>query len=71
METITIGPFNLSVSMLIWMVSALAGIGIHRLRVKGRPEEKILGSMLTNALIIWLLCWKLSQLVFDPSALRA
>jgi peroxiredoxin len=67
METITFGPFNITISMLIWVMSALAGFGVHRLRVQGREEAQILGSILTNTLIIWLLCWKLSQLIFDPS----
>jgi peroxiredoxin len=67
METITIGPFNLTISLLVWVMSALAGIGVHRLRVRGREEAQILGSLLTNSLIIWLICWKLSQFIFDPT----
>jgi peroxiredoxin len=69
METITFGPFIVTISMLVWIISALAAIGVHRLRVKGRPEAQILGSMLMNSLLIWLLSWKLSQLVFDPYVL--
>jgi peroxiredoxin len=69
METITIGPFNLTISLLVWVMSALAGIGVHRLRVRGREDARILGALLTNSLIIWVLCWKLSQLIFDPSIL--
>jgi peroxiredoxin len=69
METITIGPFNFTISTLLWVLSAVAGIGIHRLRVKGREEAQILGSLLTNSLLLWLLCWKLSPFIFDPSVL--
>jgi peroxiredoxin len=69
METITIGPFNLTISLLVWVMSALAGIGVHRFRVRGRKEAQILGALLTNSLIIWLLSWKLSQFIFNPSIL--
>lgn len=55
--------------MLIWVASALAGLGVHKLRVKERSEARQLGTFLINALLIWLLVWKLSQWVLDPSTL--
>ncbi|SEB53343.1 redoxin domain-containing protein [Paenibacillus sp. GP183] len=69
METIAIGPFNITISIFIWVLSALAGIGVHRVSVRGREQAQILASLLTNSLLIWLLCWKLSSFIFDPSIL--
>lgn len=70
MNSITLGPFILTIPVLIWAGSVLAGLAVHRLRFKGRPEAPILGSVLTGAVLIWLICWKLSAIVFDPSAFR-
>ncbi len=68
METWTWGPFILQKSMLIVIAAVAAGYVISRLRFKASSVGGTFGAIILNALLMWVLSWKLSILVFDPGS---
>lgn len=55
--------------MLLWVASALSGMGVHTLYVRKLAESQLQQSLLVNAVFIWLIGWKVSQFVFSPTLL--
>ncbi|WP_163859934.1 peroxiredoxin family protein [Paenibacillus elgii] len=71
METWTWGPFILQKSMLVVIAAVAAGYVISRLRLKGSSIRGTFGAIVSNALLMWVISWKLSILVFDPGSVLA
>ena len=68
METWTWGPFILQKSMLVVIAAVAAGYVLSRLRLKGSSIGRTFGAIVSNALLMWVVSWKLSILVFDPGS---
>ncbi|WP_338539571.1 hypothetical protein [Paenibacillus tundrae] len=67
MESITIGPFNISLEMLIGSTSVLAGYFVlkWRLYVMRNVEGTSIDHLMTNIFIAGLFIWKFSPLILD------
>ncbi|QZN75488.1 hypothetical protein [Paenibacillus sp. DR312] len=67
MQTITIGPFNISLEMLIVSASVLAGYLVFkwRLRIMRNAEVTSIDHLMTNIFIAGLFIWKFSPLILD------
>ncbi|WP_149847171.1 hypothetical protein [Paenibacillus sp. 37] len=67
MQFITIGPFNISLEMLIVSASVLAGYLVlkWRLHVLRNVEGTSIDHLMTNILIAGLFIWKFSPLILD------
>ncbi|WP_186445700.1 peroxiredoxin family protein [Paenibacillus cremeus] len=65
MDTMTWGPLVLQKHMLFAIVAAAAGYGILRLRLRGSESAAAVSAVLLNALLIWIVSWKLSLLLFN------
>ncbi|MBP1157568.1 MULTISPECIES: TlpA disulfide reductase family protein [unclassified Paenibacillus] len=66
MDTWIWGPFVIQQSMLFVMAAVAVGYGIGRLRLKGTAMGEAFGSISLNAVVIWVMIWKLSVMLFDP-----
>ena len=66
-ETLQVGPFLLKTYLLVSTLSALAGYFVLRYRLKtaGYLDERIIETI-ENSLIIALVVWKFSLILFDP-----
>ncbi|MHB1405258.1 MAG: hypothetical protein ACYCV0_06680 [Desulfitobacteriaceae bacterium] len=66
-ETLQVGPFLLKTQWLVIILSALAGYFVvkYRLRRAGYPDKRIIETI-ENSLIIALMVWKFSLILFDP-----
>ncbi|MGG2198033.1 redoxin domain-containing protein [Paenibacillus validus] len=65
MNTWTWGPLVLHYNMLLIMGAIAAGYGVLHLRLLRRSDRGIVTSIAVNALLVWVLVWKLSLLLLD------
>lgn len=66
MDTWVWGPFIIQKSMLFVIAAVAAGFGIGRLRLKGTAMGTAFSTIGLNAVVIWIISWKLSLLLFEP-----
>lgn len=66
MDTWVWGPFVIQKSMLFVIAAVAVGLGIGRLRLKGTAMGAAFSSIGLNAIVIWVISWKLSVLLFEP-----
>ena len=66
-ETLQAGPFLLKTHWLIIILSALVGYFVIKYRLKraGYPDQRMIETI-ENSLIIALMVWKFSLILFDP-----
>jgi hypothetical protein len=66
-ETLQVGPFLLKTHWLIIILSALVGYFVIKYRLKraGYPDQRMIETI-ENSLIIALIVWKFSLILFDP-----
>lgn len=70
--TLSLGPLSLPYTWLFLGISILAGYGVLTLLMrKDKTTRKILGSLLVNALLIFVGIWKISPLFFQWKAVTA
>jgi hypothetical protein len=65
-----LGPFTIQWSMLSWIVAILAGYGLIYLVLKRHKNEQLNNELLTiisNALITFLIVWKFGAVISDIS----
>jgi len=70
MDAFSLGPLTITLTMLTGILAAASGLLIHTLAVRRMPEGPALGSLMLNALLVWLVAWKLSPVLFDPASYR-
>lgn len=66
MSTIALGPFMIRADILIFLLSAIVGFIVLRIRLRDREESSFILDTYVNALIIGFVVWKFSMIVFDP-----
>lgn len=73
MYTVLIGQFVLNLEIVLYLAAGLAGAGAIRLKLKEDSEKRgsAAASAVVNAVIIWIIVWKGSQLLFTPSEVLA
>lgn len=66
-EILQVGPFLLKTQWIIITLSALMGYFVikYRLKTAGYPDQRIIETI-ENSLIIALVVWKFSLILFDP-----
>ena len=66
-ETLQVGPFILKMQWLVIILSAFVGYSVMRYRLKtaGYPDKRMIETI-ENSLIIALMVWKLSLILFNP-----
>ncbi|XID96197.1 peroxiredoxin family protein [Paenibacillaceae bacterium WGS1546] len=66
-----LGTFVLNLEMLIYLAAGMAGVLAVRYRHRRDPDRERLVSGAWNAAFLWLLVWKGSLILFDPSGVLA
>lgn len=68
MSVIQLGPFLLKTGILLFIISAMFGYGMVKFRLNRIEETEEIGYKYANALIIGVLVWKGTFILFDPIA---
>ncbi|UNK16509.1 hypothetical protein MNQ98_18620 [Paenibacillus sp. N3/727] len=66
MSTIALGPLMIRADILVFLISAVMGFLVLKVRLRGREESGWMLDTYVNALIIGFVVWKFSMIVFDP-----
>lgn len=66
METVVLGPFVLNFHLFILFVSAVTGLFILKYCWKKSGAEQQYSEKFTTALILGIIVWKVSLILFDP-----
>lgn len=66
MSTVALGPLMIRADILIFLISAIVGFIVLKIRLRGREEANWILDTYVNALIIGFVVWKFSMIVFDP-----
>jgi len=68
MYTVQFGQFVLNLEIVLYLAAGLAGAAAIRMRLRTQPEQRGgAASAAVNAVILWIVIWKGSQLLFSPS----
>ncbi|WP_054955992.1 hypothetical protein [Paenibacillus dakarensis] len=65
MSTIALGPLMIRADLLAFIISAVTGYIVLKMRLRGREESHWITDVYTNALIIGFVAWKFGMIVFD------
>ncbi|MFC4303680.1 peroxiredoxin family protein [Cohnella boryungensis] len=68
LPNLQIGTFVLNLELLVYIAAGFIGVLAVRYRLRGSPDRDRLVSDAGNAVLVWLLVWKGSLLLFDPAA---
>lgn len=71
MPNVQLGTFVLNLEMLIYLAAGMSGVLAVRYRHRNDPDRERLVSGAWNAAFLWLLVWKGSLFLFDPSGVLA
>ncbi|RUS45695.1 hypothetical protein [Cohnella sp. AR92] len=66
MYTQQVGSFVLNLEIAVYLIAGLAGVLGIRLRMRRHPEKARMSAYAGNAVLLWLLVWKGSLLLFHP-----
>lgn len=66
MTNIQIGSLVLNTELLIYLAAGVVAVFALQLRSKGHPLKDKIVSIGWNAVILWIVVWKGSLLLFDP-----
>ncbi|URN94352.1 MAG: TlpA family protein disulfide reductase [Candidatus Pristimantibacillus lignocellulolyticus] len=66
MQNLQLGPLVLNMDLLIYLLAGITGVLAVRLRSRGQLDKEQLLSYAWNTIIIWMIIWKASLLLFDP-----
>lgn len=66
MSAIALGPLVIRADILVFLISAITGFIVLKMRLRGREESGWIMDTYVNALIIGFVVWKFSIIIFDP-----
>ncbi|WP_438432708.1 hypothetical protein [Gorillibacterium sp. sgz500922] len=66
MSTIALGPLRMRSDLVVFFLAAAFGYLILRLRLRGREGHAETADLLVNSMLLGLLVWKFSMLLFNP-----
>ncbi|MFX3635863.1 MAG: redoxin domain-containing protein [Candidatus Pristimantibacillus sp.] len=67
MYTIQLGSMVLNLEIVVYLLAGLAGVLGIRIKLKDYPERVKVISDAMNTVLLWIVVWKLSLFLFDPS----
>jgi len=66
MQNLQLGSLVLNMDLLIYLIAGVTSVLAVRLRSRGQSNKELLLSYAWNTMIIWMIIWKGSLLLFDP-----
>lgn len=66
MSTIALGPLMIRADIFMFLISAVVGFIVLKMRLRDREESDWIINSYINALIIGFVVWKFSIILFDP-----
>lgn len=67
LRTLQLGSFVLNVQLLLYLAFGAAGWLVVRYRFRHAEQKDAIIAIAANAFLLWLVAWKGSQVLFDPS----
>ncbi|MBD3921378.1 hypothetical protein H8B09_21595 [Paenibacillus sp. PR3] len=67
MYTVQAGPFVLNLEIAIYLIAGMLGMLGMRISMRQHEDKSKIAGFAMNAVLIWLLVWKGSLLLFSPS----